>query len=248
MLARDTNLIQEGAALWLLSHYVNKTLAHVLNSRMCDRNTPTPITASVRNSDATTRALHRSYSEVANCLLNKFARDQKIADIDAAILHYMQLLNPTLQQYTDDMFSSSCKVADFYDQGMLYDVLIEGVSASVRQSFRHCWAESPIADLTDITFQAESLLFIQKKGNCTSINIQNSFNSDKHFNRNPRNRRNNGNNASTRKTSPSQSSRRRYESPQVLEEHTPNAFHARLSTELFISNALDKSVILQCLM
>lgn len=50
-LACDTHRIHQGAVTWLLTHYVNETLAYALNGRMCVTEKYSSIAASVRNVD-----------------------------------------------------------------------------------------------------------------------------------------------------------------------------------------------------
>lgn len=47
----DTNRIDKGKAMLVLSRYVNETLAIVLNSRMCMNDESTLITATIHNND-----------------------------------------------------------------------------------------------------------------------------------------------------------------------------------------------------
>lgn len=108
----------------------------------------------------------------------------------------------TAQQYADDLVAKSCKVADVYDDWKLKNVFIEGVDACIRHSLRHYLARNPQADLTDIDFQAYSLLSIQREANATPENNQNNLTSDKLFNRKPLNSRKSANNVSTSATSP----------------------------------------------
>lgn len=74
-LVYDTNKIHEGAAIWVLLHYVHKALANALDSRMCVEDRHTSIAASVRDQEPRSRNLLRSYPEVVNYMLEKFATD-----------------------------------------------------------------------------------------------------------------------------------------------------------------------------
>lgn len=88
-LACNTDNIRDGAAMRLVPHYVNETLANELNSRMCATDKSSPITSSVRNVENWSHNLLGSYSEVVNYLLKRFATDQAIVYLDAAMLQYM---------------------------------------------------------------------------------------------------------------------------------------------------------------
>lgn len=91
-------------------------------------------------------------------LLKKYATDQAIAEIDAAIQCYVHLSNMTSQQYGYDVIDESFKVADAYDKSTLNDVFIESLDASIRHSLCSLWPSNAQADLTDIAFEARSLL------------------------------------------------------------------------------------------
>lgn len=47
-LACDTNKIYEGAAMWVLPHFVEETSANALNSRICATGRTVPLTATIR--------------------------------------------------------------------------------------------------------------------------------------------------------------------------------------------------------
>lgn len=67
------------------------------------------------------------------------------------------------QQYGDDITAKSFNVDDVYDETSVYDKFIESVDASIRHSLRNYWATNAQADLTDIVFQAEPPLSIEKE-------------------------------------------------------------------------------------
>lgn len=116
----------------------------------------------MRNEPHRSRKLLRSHPKVVNHLLKEYTADQVNAEYDAIVLRYMQLANMTLQQYVDDLTAKTCKVADAYDEDTLKDVFIEGADQSISHSLQTYWETSSQASLTDIAFQAESLLAIQK--------------------------------------------------------------------------------------
>lgn len=72
----------------------------------------------------------------------------------------MQLTNMTSQLYAEDLAVTSCKVADVYEEGILNNIFIKDADASIRNSLHQYWPQNPQADLSDIAFQAESLLSI----------------------------------------------------------------------------------------
>lgn len=116
-LACNTNRTQEGAAMWVLPHYLHETIANALKSRMCSEHRTNQIIASVCNRDTRSHKLLRSYLEVVNYLLRKCATGQKIAEYDAEILRYMQPANMNPKKYADDLVVKSCKVADVLREG-----------------------------------------------------------------------------------------------------------------------------------
>lgn len=68
----------------------------------------------------------------------------------------------TLQQYENDLVANLCEVADFYSEGTLNDVFVEGFDATIRHNLRHYWEQHPQADLTNIAFQAKSFCLFKK--------------------------------------------------------------------------------------
>lgn len=74
----------------------------------------------------------------------------------------MQPLGTTQQQHEEDTIDKSCKEANAYDDDTLNGVSIENVNLSIRRSFCNYWATPTKVDLTNIAFQAESLLAMHK--------------------------------------------------------------------------------------
>lgn len=62
--ACDTNHVHEEAAIWVLPHCVEETLANALNSCMCTEDRLSAFATSVRNEDTRSSRLLRSYAEV----------------------------------------------------------------------------------------------------------------------------------------------------------------------------------------
>lgn len=102
--------------MWMLSQYVNETLANALNSRMSAADKSSLFAASVGNADARPRKLLRSNAEVVKYLLKKFATHQAIAEFDVAIMLYMQKATMTPQQYTYVSVAKPWKLVDVYDK------------------------------------------------------------------------------------------------------------------------------------
>lgn len=79
-LANNASRFQEGAAMCVLTHYVNETPSNKLNGRMRATDEFSPIAALVRNGDKWSRKHLQSYLEIVNYSLKKFAKDQAIAE------------------------------------------------------------------------------------------------------------------------------------------------------------------------
>lgn len=67
-----------------------------------------------------------------------------------------------LQQY-EGLIAKYCKVANLYEDWYLTDVFIDGFEARVRTTLRNKQMMNPQADLRDIPFELEYVLFIQKR-------------------------------------------------------------------------------------
>lgn len=100
--------------MWILANYVNKIHTNALKSCKCATDKSSLIATSVRNLD--NRYRFRSYAEVVNYLLKKFATEQAIPEFDAAIIWYMQPADMSSQQYADNLVAKLCEVADVYDE------------------------------------------------------------------------------------------------------------------------------------
>lgn len=84
-LAYDKNNIQEGASMWVLPHYIKKTLANMLDSRMCAEGLISTFSVSGRDDKQRQSEWLRCYSEVTNNFLKQYATDQAAAENDALI-------------------------------------------------------------------------------------------------------------------------------------------------------------------
>lgn len=56
---------------------------------------------------------------------------------------YTQLTNVPSQQYSTNLISKSCVVADVYDEGIPNNVIIENVNESIIRSLRHRGEQNP---------------------------------------------------------------------------------------------------------
>lgn len=111
--ACDSTETHEGALMWILPHYVQKSLANALNSRMFAKFRLAFLAVSVRNEQHWSRKLLCLYQGRVNYFLNTCATDQAIADFHTYILRYKHPAGTTFQQYASDQFVKSPKVAFF---------------------------------------------------------------------------------------------------------------------------------------
>lgn len=90
----DTNNIHEEAVIWVLSHFVWEILARALKRHMYAEDCLSLLVASMRNKEQRSRETLQPYLETEKFLLKKHATDQANAEIDDAILCYVQ--SPTI--------------------------------------------------------------------------------------------------------------------------------------------------------
>lgn len=92
----------------------------------------------------------------------KFTNDQAIAKMESVILRYIQPPTMTPLQNADYLHAKSCKVANDYRESTLNDIFIADVNYFICQSPRNYWASNLQANLTNVGFNAQSILAIQK--------------------------------------------------------------------------------------
>lgn len=172
-----------------------------------------------------------SYPEVMNYLSKKYKTDLAIVRNNVATLRYVQLSNMAPQQYADDLIAKSCKVVDVYYESTLNDVFIEGFDAGTKHSLRNYRITNSQEGITDIAFQAESLLTIRKGSGENLTNSHASTNSEKLYNRKPYKSRSIASNINreTRWT-PTQKTRRRSPSSQALDINASSILSSRQSS------------------
>lgn len=74
---------------------------------------------------------------MVNYLLKMLGTDQAIAEYHVLISRYKQPSGMIPQQYAHDIFASSCKAADVYDESTTDNVYIKGADSSTQYSFRN---------------------------------------------------------------------------------------------------------------
>lgn len=85
----------------------------------------------------------RSYPKVVNLLLKNVAADQAIAIFDVFVLRCMQPVDMTMQLYTIDLTTKSCKLDDVFVEEKLNDAFIEGVGSSFSPSLKVSMGSKP---------------------------------------------------------------------------------------------------------
>lgn len=205
-----TNNTHEETALWIHSHNAEESLVNTLKSCMCTKDCLTSFAADVRKKAPIIRELLRSYGEVVKGLSKNNATVQVTTYNGGAILRYVQPPNGCPQQYADNLITKSCKVADFHEEVTLNDIFIKVDDSSIWNSLRNYFVTNPQAHLTDIAFQAKSLMSIQNGFGNTLTNNLLRDNSAKSYPCTPSNSRNvlSNTNMETMSTS-TQKSRRR---------------------------------------
>lgn len=107
-LTRDTKCIYEQTGMLVLPFFVKNALATTSNSRIFSVTHIASVVVTVITVERTAqKELHRSYPEVANHLLKKFANDQAFAEMDSTTLRYTQPANITSILYGDDLYAKS---------------------------------------------------------------------------------------------------------------------------------------------
>lgn len=83
----------------------------------------------------------------------------------------------------DDTITKSCKVAALYNESTFNDFFIKGSNSSIGHSLCGYWATHTQAVLTDIPFEAASLLAIKNEYNKPLPNHQHQTRSGKPYTR-----------------------------------------------------------------
>lgn len=138
----------------------------------------------------------------------------------------MQDLSMTPQQCANNIISRSCKVADIYDESILNDVLVEGVSQSIPQSCNKFYQMHRWVYTTAIAFRVDLLLAIQKKSCNQSINNQQQTRSVKRYTRKPWNNCRGADNVNRDTTSSFSCSLRRWSQLPLLIRINPQSAEA----------------------
>lgn len=140
---------------WVPPHYVNETLTNALNSRMCATEKSSHVATSVCKVKTRSRNLLQLYTEVENFLLKKFATGQAIVEsAQLSILAAGQHDAAVVRRQLNCKIVQGSRCIRWRNAEWL---LIEKVGLSIRQILKHYQAQSPQANLTDITFKAGSL-------------------------------------------------------------------------------------------
>lgn len=121
----------------VLSLSVRNASSTTLKGRMTAATTVSPAVASAHLAEAVQQIKFlRSYLQVVNYPYGRFAKDQVIANLDAAISRCIQLASMALMQYVDDLYTKSFKVADVNDRSTLDAVFVKELSLPSDRALR----------------------------------------------------------------------------------------------------------------
>lgn len=131
----DAIRIHEGAAMWVMPHFVSERVVASTNWQMI-RNDGTAVAATIitPNRLASQVPRLRFYAEIVNHLQKRYVHAQTIADADAMIPRYTQPANIKPLQYGEDLFSKAVHLEDVYKGSALNNIFIEGIIKSIRHS------------------------------------------------------------------------------------------------------------------
>lgn len=121
------------------------------------------------------RKFSRWHPTSVDYLLKKTLTVEAIAELNAVIILYMRPSNITPQEYAEPLFAIFCKVTAIYNETNLNDFLIKLVIAFTRRSLRYYQVPNPQVDMTDITFLAELLWFVQTRSAIASIKNHDTY-------------------------------------------------------------------------
>lgn len=126
------------------------------------------------------KKLLQTFLEVFHYPLKKFGNNQALANMNFKIWCYIKLTQITLMKCADDFYANSCEGADVYDKSTFKDIYVELVDISLYFSVQNVWAMHPQEDVTNIPFNAKTLLAIQKQA-IKSVNTNNQAASNKQY-------------------------------------------------------------------
>lgn len=172
-IACDTNLSPRGTGMWLLYHNVIETLANALTSCMCDDDKSFPVSTP----DVTMMAARKTFSYI----FRKRWLSTHAVWSDSAT--YKRWTKTTEICRWSTVLAKARNIADIKDEETSNGELTDGADACLSQSLRHHWAQSPLANLTDVAFQTEPLLFNLKVATGTTSYNSNHSTSDKSLTR-----------------------------------------------------------------
>lgn len=130
----------------VLSHFVKKTIANVLYSRICAEERTTLLTATIQYNEGQPRKMLRLYPEVVKYQLKTYATDAGIAEYNASLLRYTQPALMFFPQCAHDLVAKSCKADNINGVSTLNDMFVKGVDTSTHHSLQDCCARHPHAD------------------------------------------------------------------------------------------------------
>lgn len=123
--------------MFLFPFFVKNGLATIGNSRMLAAAHINPFSASVNTTEPLIQnKLLQSYLEVVNYFRKKFLNDQAMAKMIFKVLRSIYSARTTPLYYTSDIFATSCKVADVYDEITLNNSSINCDNPFISHSLR----------------------------------------------------------------------------------------------------------------
>lgn len=136
--------------------FMKSSSAAVVNARLCLKPT------SSLNTTGGKKKSSRTYPKVMTYLLQTFAIDEGIAEVDAALTRYSRPSTMLLTQYADALVTKLLRCGEVHDKYNLKEFFCDGLHASVCRSVRSYWSTHPGPVLYDLARHAKSLREIQK--------------------------------------------------------------------------------------
>lgn len=83
-------------------------------------------------------------------------------ETESDITRFVLPSNMTLSQYVEKLVTNSLRCGDLYEEYAFNEMLIEGLSASIRIFIRDYWEKTNDVSLRDLAFHTTSIFWLQR--------------------------------------------------------------------------------------
>lgn len=150
-IACDSTSVQEGAAIWLFTHFIKERPKAALSGR---------VTAEKQKHQQEIKLV--TYCQAVSFLLKTYATEDVIDEAETDVTSFKPPAGMTAVRYSEALTEETLRCGMLYNKPKLSRIFIEGLRSSICYSIRTYWGSHKEATLHSLARHTTSLVKLQK--------------------------------------------------------------------------------------